>query len=152
MKNKIYKISILCLIIDLFTKYLVKTNLNYLQVIKVIPGFFNLEYITNNGAAFGMFESKSYLLIIISFIVLIVLFKYINNEKNLSQLSSISLGLIMGGILGNLIERVLFKEVVDFLAFNILGFSFPVFNLADSFIVIGVIILIIGEMIKSDSR
>ncbi len=143
MKNKVYIVALIGIVFDQITKIIIKSNLRLYENITIIPKFFSLRYVENTGAAFSILESGTYLLIIISFLVLFYLIYYLNKEKNnLDNITILTLGMIMSGIVGNLIDRVLYNKVVDFLSFNIFGYHFPVFNVADSLIVIGVIILI----------
>ncbi len=145
MKDKLYTITLIGIIIDQVTKYIVKANMHLLEKIIVIPNFFSISYVENSGAAFSILERDSYLLIFISLGVLLYLVNYINKEeKHLNLLYSTSLGMILGGIVGNLVDRILYHEVTDFLAFKIFNYNFPVFNFADVLIVVGVIILIVG--------
>lgn len=137
-------ISLISLIIDLFSKIIVISYLKEMHNYKIISNFFSLFYIRNDGAAFSILEGKTTLLIILSIIFLLVLIKYIYNIKSINKLESISLGLITGGIIGNLIDRIIYGSVIDFLSFEIFNYNFPIFNLADSFIVIGVLLLSIS--------
>ncbi len=149
MENKNKKIIILSfivLLIDQLSKFIVKTNLNLLDTITVINKFLYITYTRNIGGAFSILEGKQLFLIIISVIFLILLIYYIIIEKNKSILSLISYSFIMGGVLGNLVDRVFNNYVIDFISVNIFGYYFPIFNMADLFIVVGFILLIIDEV------
>ena len=143
MKNKkVYVIAIITLLIDFACK-LVITNLLELNSGKVIiKNFFNLTYIGNTGGAFGVFQDSTLLLVGIT-IVFLILFIYFLEKNKITNFEKMCYGLMLGGILGNLVDRSLRGYVVDFLSFKIFGYDFPVFNLADSFIVIGLFLLII---------
>lgn len=119
-----------------------KMKLN--SVITIIPNLFRIYYVKNEGAAFSVFSGKRYLLIAISIIVFFVLADYIKKNKITKKLEIISLGMIMGGLVGNLIDRLLYSAVIDYLSFIIFGYKFAIFNLADIGIVVGIIILIIS--------
>lgn len=146
MKNKkIIIITIVALLIDQITKLIIRTNFNLLDTKTVINNFFYLTYMKNTGAAFSSFTNNTLFLIIIGIISLIFLIMYLKKAK-LNRLSSISYAIILAGIIGNLIDRVFLNGVVDFLSFKIFNYYFPVFNIADTYIVIGVIVLLIDSL------
>ena len=146
MKNKkIYITSIIFLLIDFFSKYIIITNMKINSSIKIINSFFYLTYIHNEGAAFGILEHNILFLVIVSIIFLALAIYYIEKNKN-SKIEELSYSLILGGVCGNLIDRIFRGYVIDFLDFKLFGYDYPVFNMADSFIVIGVIILIIWNI------
>lgn len=145
MKNKriIYTIGMFFMLLDQIIKLIVTKNMIIGQEIKLIPNFFSIYYVENTGAAFSILGNKTIFLIIIAIICLIVLKNYIKNIKELTILKIISLGIMLGGILGNLFDRIVYKVVIDYLSFNIFGYSFPVFNLADIGITVGAFLLVI---------
>ena len=128
---------------DQISKSLIKSTMTLYDVIPVIPGFFQLNYITNKGMAFGInlpvgisfFSGIS--LIITCFLVWIL---WCERKNNL--LMRISLALILGGAIGNLIDRILFGEVVDFFDFMIGDFHWYIFNIADSAVTVGIILML----------
>ena len=142
MSKKVYIITLLSFIIDQVSKALVSTCFSLNESVKLINNFLYLNYINNTGASFSILTNKKYLLIVLSFIAIIIIIRYINTFKN-TIFNRIGLGLLLGGILGNLSDRILFGYVKDFISLYIFGYSFPVFNIADICIVVGVIILII---------
>lgn len=147
MKNrqKIYKIVSIFLILDQIIKILIKTKMNLYQEIIIIPNFFSLLYVKNSGAAFSILSNSTFLLIVLSVIFILFLDKYIKKENNkFDRLTIISFGIIMGGIFGNLMDRLLYHSVIDYLSFNIFGYPFAIFNLADIGITIGAVLLVIG--------
>ena len=108
----------------------------------IIPGFFNLVYAINHGAAWGMLEGFSWLLILFALVVLVLIVVF-RKELALRELSSqLCFGLITGGIVGNTIDRIFRGHVVDFLDFRLPGYQWPTFNIADSAIVVGTLIYI----------
>lgn len=110
----------------------------------IIKNYFELRYVENYGAAFGILQQKRIIFIIITTLVLlfILIFLY-NNYYKLTVISKLSISLFLGGAIGNFIDRVRLGYVVDFLRVNILSFyDFPVFNIADVFIVSGTILII----------
>jgi len=139
--------SIIIITIDQVTKYLVNTKISLNTSIEIIPGIIFISHVKNSGAAFGVFQNRTNILIIIS-VIAIILIIILKIKLNLDSIFyNISLGFILGGAIGNLIDRIIFGEVVDFLHLR----YFAVFNVADSFICIGfgiVIILILKNYFK----
>lgn len=144
MKKKIFLLAIIGIFLDQVTKLLVTGFLNLNQVINVIDGFFSITYVRNTGAAWGMFSNNTLFISIISILFLFILIKYIKELPKIDFLYVVAFGLIIGGIIGNLIDRLLRGYVVDFFRFIILDYDYPVFNVADMLIVIGSIVLIIS--------
>lgn len=143
-KEDIYKITILVLLLDQFIKYMVNKFMELNTGISIIPNFFSIFYVKNKGAAFSILENNTIIIVLISVIFIVILDYYIRKEKNFTKLSVISLGMIMGGIFGNLMDRIIYHSVIDYLSFG----NFPVFNLADIGITVGVGLLIISELLK----
>lgn len=144
MKKKIYLLAIIGIILDQTTKLLITSLLKLNEIVNVINGFFSITYVRNTGAAWGMFSNNTLLLSIISILFLIFFIKYIEELSKVSFFYEIAFGLIVGGIVGNLIDRLFRGYVIDFFRFIILDYNYPIFNIADTLIVIGVIILIIN--------
>ena len=140
--RKLFIISIIVLLIDIASKRLVINLLIENQSFKIIENFFSLTYVKNTGVAFSMIEGYVPLIVIATIIILFMLFKYIKDGIN-NSVELVSYGFIIGGAVGNLIDRVIMGYVVDFFDFNILGYQAPIFNVADIFIVVGVLMLII---------
>lgn len=129
-------------VIDQITKYIAKTKLISLNNIDIISGIFSLSYVENRGAAFGIFKNNKLILVVFTSIVTFLMLYYLFKNKNMNKYIKISIILIIGGALGNLIDRIFLGYVVDFLHLYIEGiFDFPVFNFADISIVFGTIIL-----------
>ena len=147
MKKKPYIIALFFFLIDFFTKQIVIKVLELGKSIPVINNFFYLTYTKNTGAAWSILKDQRILLLIVSVIVLFLINQFMNKEK-ISKIECLSYGMIIGGICGNLIDRLFYGYVIDFLDFKIFGYDYPIFNLADSFIVIGIIILIIASIRK----
>jgi signal peptidase II len=148
-KLRVFSIAaVVALLLDLGTKYLINEHLSYADRIPVIEGFFYLTHVRNPGAAFGLFVDadpmlRRFFFVGISIVAIGVIFSFFRQLAPGDRLSALALGLILGGATGNLIDRIWRDEVVDFLHFRLWGgFVWPDFNLADSFIVIGVAILI----------
>lgn len=145
-KKDIYKITLLVLLFDQIFKIIVNHTMKLYQEIKIIPNFFSLYYVKNTGAAFSILKNNTTFLIIVTVIIIIILDKLIKQEKNLTTLSIVSLGFVMGGMFGNLIDRIIHKGVIDYLSFTFFTYSFPIFNLADIGITIGVFLLLINTL------
>ena len=152
MKKKIIIITIICIFIDFISKLLITSNLEVGESITIIPNFFSISYIRNTGAAWGILSNDTLILAMVSMIFLIFAIKYINDLKTISKLSIFSYGMLIGGIIGNLIDRLFRNYVVDFFSFNIFGYNFPVFNIADCFIVISIALIVIETLLKEGKK
>jgi len=125
--------------LDQLTKLIIKSSLGLNQSTPIIKNIFHLTYITNTGSVFGILKGWQLPLIFFSIIVIGFIFYYLNKIKEKEKLLQIFIGFILGATIGNLIDRVIFGHVIDFLDFRI----WPVFNVADSFITVSVVFLII---------
>jgi signal peptidase II len=135
------------LIMDQLTKAVILSNMGIGESVPIITGFFSITHVRNPGAAFGFLASASpmfrniFFLAVTIMAVLLILY-YIKNAKPEEQYVVFPLSLILGGALGNLIDRVRFGDVVDFLDVYIGTHHWPAFNVADSSISIGAIVLL----------
>lgn len=129
-------IIISVLFLDQLTKFLAARSLQLNTPVILIKNFLNLSLVHNRGAAFGILKNQLFVFVIISLLAIALILYHLKDKKK-SRLSSISLSLILGGAVGNLIDRLRFGFVIDFLDFRV----WPVFNIADSAITIGVILL-----------
>ena len=140
---------LVCLCLDLLTKHMVDTHLHYGDKKPIIEGFFYLTHVRNPGAAFGLFATapaamRLTFFIGISVLAIGVVLSFFRRLAPGDRLSALALGMILGGALGNLVDRIRYGEVIDFLHFRLWkGYSWPDFNFADSFIVVGVGLLIL---------
>lgn len=138
-------VSSVVIVLDQLTKAIIAATLTLHQSIEVIPGLLNITYIRNPGAAFGLFREGGVfglaLLLVLSFVALIVVVYLYRGTGN--KVTAFALSLVAGGAIGNLIDRVRFGEVVDFLDFYIGPYHWPAFNIADSAITIGVTVTIL---------
>lgn len=138
-------VAIPMLILDWSTKWLVRTHITQItEVIPIIPGFFNLRHDRNTGAAFGVLAGHRTLLILITIAALAFIFAYYLRFRK-SRWMQVSLGFLLGGAIGNFIDRIRLGEVVDFLQFGIAskGLFWPTFNVADVSVCIGAGMLIV---------
>ena len=136
-------LTIIFLIIDIISKLVVSSLMNVYDSIVIIKNFFCITYVRNTGAAWSIFEGRVLGIIVVSLIIISFIVYYISKQKVKSKLEKIGYSLILGGALGNLLDRFIYGYVIDFLDFNIFGYDYPIFNLADSFIFVGVMLLII---------
>ncbi len=152
MKKSNIIISIVLVIvllgIDLLLKYLVST---YLTTVNIIDNFFSLTYVLNDGAAFSLFASRTYLLILIALICLFFIIYELKNNLD-DRMLSIGYSLALAGLLGNFLDRLIDGYIIDYLSFKILGYNYPIFNFADILIVVGIIIVIIKEILKERGK
>lgn len=140
-------IALTTLILDQLTKYLVVQNMEVSQSIPIIPQIFHLTFVKNVGAAFGILANRIpfFIIVGVAAIILIILFYFKLKAEN--RLLRIALALVLGGALGNLLDRVRLGYVVDFFDFRI----WPVFNVADCAIVIGMV-LVIWEILRNPEQ
>jgi len=140
----IYLIFILGMLLDYVTKIWAIDTLKGKADITVIEGFFDFSYLENRGAAFGIFQGRVYLLAFVSMIIMAVLFVMYQKTKKKTKLLTISTALILTGAIGNLIDRLRYGFVVDFISWHWKNtYYFPTFNVADIFITVGTGLLIL---------
>jgi len=163
----IYIITFISIFIDQITKFMIRFEFNFISCInclidvlstggvykgfnvipgkgiEIIPNFFYIIEVKNTGGAWGIFSGNVPFLALISFFVVILLYLFIINEKKLTKLSIVYYGFLLGGIIGNLIDRLINGYVTDFFNFFIFGYDYPVFNIADILIVVGIGLMII---------
>lgn len=143
MKKMLSVIGI-SLILDQIIKIVVSSNMKLYQSINIINNFFSITYVRNNGAAWSILSGNRLLLIIVSLLALILIYLYFIKNQKLTKLENFSYGLLIGGTIGNLIDRIIRGYVIDYLDFKTFNYNFPVFNLADICIVIGVILVCVS--------
>ena len=134
-------ISLVLIVIDQISKYLIRSTMELHETIPIIENFFHLTYVSNDGMAFGInFPGGIYLFTIVSFLLTIFLIAYLWSERKGHLLLRISLALIIAGAIGNFIDRVMFKEVADMFDFIFWGYHWYIFNVADSAVTVGMIL------------
>ncbi|MGC1370766.1 MAG: signal peptidase II [Candidatus Sulfotelmatobacter sp.] len=141
-------IALIVVLLDRWTKYIVARRIGLYQHIQVIPGFFRLTHTENTGAAFSLFADsnspwRTDMLIAFSVLALVVVSILLWKNHHAHLLTGVALSLILGGAIGNLWDRVVSGRVVDFLLFYVKQYQWPVFNLADSAIVVGAALLVL---------
>ncbi len=150
MNKKIFIIVTIVLIIDQITKSLTSTFLSNYESVTIIKDFFSITYLQNYGVAFGMLENNYILIYIATLICALALYKFMFSFKeNIRNI--IAFGLVIGGLFGNLIDRIFFGYVKDFIAFEVNNYHFPIFNISDMAVVIGVCLLIFA-IIKGEDK
>lgn len=144
-----FLIALIVFLIDQGTKYLIATRLVIGEQIPVIGDFFLITSHRNRGAAFGILENQRWFFIIITVIVVVGIIWYLQKVKHSeNKMLPTALSLVLGGALGNFLDRVVSGEVVDFLQFNFGSYTFPIFNVADSCIVIGVALIVLDSLLE----
>jgi signal peptidase II len=164
MRKYFLFIAVIVLLLDRLAKWAIASNIALHDSVVVIPGFFRLTHVENPGAAFGLFAESSAqwkvgALVSFSILALIVVSALLWKNGHALSTTSIGLSLILGGAMGNLWDRMVSGHVVDFLDFYVGNYHWPAFNVADSAIVIGAILLVseivfaksTGETVKSSS-
>lgn len=149
MYRLFYIVSLIVIVIDQWSKYAIVKKMELYETTTVIKNFFWITSHRNKGAAWGILQDQMIFFYIITVIVLAALIYYI--EKYVKQtypLLLIGLTLIIGGAIGNFIDRLFRKEVVDFLDFNLFGYNYPIFNIADAALVIGVGIVLLATLFE----
>ena len=148
-----YLISLVIVLLDQFAKLLVLRGMRLGQSIPIVRGFFDLTFVLNPGAAFSLFatlpewvRNPFFILISVGAAVLIVVYRSWCLQEN--RLASVSLALILGGAIGNLIDRLRYGVVVDFLDAHIYQYHWPIFNVADSAISVGVTLLLLEMLLE----
>ena len=135
-------ISVTCFFLDLVTKITASSTLVEYERNEVIPNFFHLTLCYNTGGAWSIFSGNIAFLVIVSLIALCVVIYTMIKSKTLFY--KYSCAIFIGGLIGNLYDRIVYGKVIDFLDFIIFGYDFPVFNIADCFICIGVGIMLVA--------
>ncbi len=127
-----------------FTEWMTSsTRLPFTQI--EISSFFNLSMVWNHGISFGLFQSGNpWPLTIIAATIAIIFSVWLSRSKN--WIETICLSMVIGGAIGNIIDRLHFRAVADFLDFHAIGWHYPAFNLADSFISVGIVILVMNSL------
>ena len=151
MNKKTYIIAVLILIIDQVSKTLIETFFKLNDSVQVIKDFFYITVVHNTGGAWSIFSNHSYLFIIASVIAIILLIKFMFGFKN-NLRNNIAFAFLFGGIFSNLADRIFLGYVRDFLDFKLFGYNYPIFNIADITIVVGVILLIVAVIKGEDHK
>jgi len=155
-KHGVFFITLLLVVgLDQISKIYISSVMSLHASYPVIDGFFNITYVRNPGAAFGLFANatpmfRSLFLIVVSAAAIVMILWFLAKNKSAGMFLTFALSLILGGAVGNLLDRIRFGDVVDFLDFYIASCHWPAFNLADSAISVGAVLLIM-ELFRKKS-
>ena len=138
--KKFYLISFIFILVDRVLKILVQNFLTS-NALVIIKNFFYLVYAKNEGAAFSILEGGKFFFIIFATMALIYIYYYV--RKN--NVNNIGYAMLFSGIIGNLIDRILYGFVIDYVGIYIFNYAFPIFNFADAIIIIGAIFILLGS-------
>jgi len=133
--------GLLVFLLDRITKYFVMTNMDLTETIPIIRDFFHITYVKNPGAAFGMMQDKKWFFVFVTLVIIGVIIYLVFTMGRQNRLLSLTLGLVTGGAAGNLADRLHSGLVIDFIDFR--GIWPYIFNIADSAIVVGALLLAI---------
>ncbi|MFB9326356.1 signal peptidase II [Paenibacillus aurantiacus] len=148
MKYASYWVALIVLVVDQITKKIVSSVMEVGEQISVIGELFNIQLYKNNGAAFSMLPNQRLFFIVITLAVVIGILWYIRKNRSSGRvLLMVALGLILGGAIGNLVDRALYGEVVDFFKLTFGSYVFPIFNIADIGITIGVLLILLETIL-----
>ena len=134
--------SLIFFIIDQAVKLYLKGELVFNQSIVLVKNFFNITLVKNTGAAFSILENNTTLLIVIGILAFLAIIFYVYKLVEMDDFDVFSYSLLLGGVLGNLVDRIVHGYVIDYISLNIFGYHIPIFNFADICIVISVILII----------
>ena len=149
MRKKIFIIGLITFVLDQLLKSLVISKIVYSETISLINNFLYLTYVKNTGGAWSILSNNTFFLIIIGLITIGVFIYYVIKNNKFTYFETMSFGLLLGGIFGNFLDRIVYKGVIDYIGLIFGNYYFPVFNLADICIVVGAFMLIIDN-IRSD--
>lgn len=149
LRLKAYGTGAAVLALDRLTKWLIETRVSFLDSFKIIPGFFDIVRSENRGVAFGLFNDstsqwRTLLLVALSLAAVAGVSILLWRPERLDRLSRWGFAMILGGAAGNVADRILYGQVTDFLLFYFHDYQWPAFNVADSAIVVGSVLLALG--------
>ena len=146
-------VSAVLVLADQVSKTIVVRTMSLYESVPIIQNFFHFTYITNDGMAFGInFPFGYFIFTTISILLTTFLFWYLWSVRNHSIIIRLGIGLIIAGAIGNLIDRILLGEVIDFLDFMIGDFHWYVFNLADSYVTVGMGLVLFDSIVLEKKR
>lgn len=150
MKRKIIIFSSLVFLVDQISKFILDKVLPLGKSYQVFDKFFYITKVYNEGVSFSMLTGKRLLIIVISFLIMIFLFLYMRKFKD-NKRNIIAFSLLYGGLFGNLVDRIFRGYVIDFFDFYIFNYNYPIFNVADAGVFIGVCILLYSIYLGDDN-
>lgn len=143
MLKKVCIFSVIFAIIDQLIKVVISNTIKLNTHIKIIDNVLYLANVHNDGAAFSMFSGNQIMLMVVTIIAIVVIYFLFIKDKKLSKLELLLMSMLYGGIIGNFIDRVIYRYVIDYIEVIIFNYNFPIFNFADTCIVVSIIILLI---------
>lgn len=143
-----YLLALFVILFDQWTKWLVVKNMELYERITLIDNFLYVTSFRNKGAAWGILQNQMVFFYIITIVVIIGIIYYLHKHVKDNLLQGIAIAFILGGAVGNFIDRLFRKEVVDFIDVMIFSYDYPIFNVADSFLVIGVGLIFIATILE----
>lgn len=143
-----YIIALFVVLLDQWTKWLVVTKMDLYERIPIIDHFLYFTSFRNKGAAWGILQNQMLFFYIITVIVIVGIIYYLHKYIKDNRWQGVAIAFILGGAIGNFIDRLFRKEVVDFIDVMIFSYDYPIFNIADSFLVIGVILIFLTTIIE----
>ena len=135
---------------DQFSKYVINQTIPINQSSELIPGFFSLQHVRNEGAAMGILDGQRWIFMTFTVVIIVAAVLFLLSGKVKNRWGILSISMIIGGGIGNMIDRVFLGEVIDFFAFNFWGFEFWIFNVADIFVTCGTFLLALYILLSSD--
>jgi signal peptidase II len=146
-------VSAVLVLADQVSKTIVVRTMSLYESVPIIQNFFHFTYITNDGMAFGInFPFGYFIFTTVSILLTAFLFWYLWSVRNHSIIIRLGIGLIIAGAIGNLIDRIFLGEVIDFLDFMIGDFHWYVFNLADSYVTVGMGLVLFDSIVLEKKR
>ena len=146
----VYLLSIWIIVVDQFLKIYLSSKVLFQKPFVIVPNFFSIDLVHNTGGAFSILSGNRWLFIVIGILVVVIISFFIKKIEYLNYKYTMIFALLIGGILGNLIDRIFRGYVIDYLSFKIFGYNYPVFNFADICIVLGVLLLLVAVIKKED--
>lgn len=147
-----YIIAFILILLDQITKWIIVKTMELGESITVIDGFFYITSHRNRGAAWGILEGQMVFFYIVTIIVIIGVVYYMQKYARNDRILAIGLSFVLGGAFGNFIDRIFRQEVVDFFDFYIFNYNFPIFNVADSALTVGVVFVIIATILDERKK
>ena len=147
-------VSALIVALDQWTKLWIEGALAVHERVEVVPGFFNLVHVRNTGIAFGLFPAGgelggTLLLAVLGLVALVIVSVYFRSTSDREPLLLLALSLVLGGAVGNLVDRILFRAVTDFLDVYVGAYHWPAFNVADSGVTVGIVLMLAHSFVPS---
>ena len=152
MRVIIFIVSILLVLIDQLFKYLVSSSMILYESVEVIPKFLSITYVENDGGAFSILPGGRWFFIIVGVIALYFIISFIMLDSKVTRFDKISYTLVLSGIIGNLLDRIFYGKVIDYIDFNLFEYDAPIFNFADICIVIGAFMIMLILLVRGDSN